>query len=48
MNHGTEAIFVSCLIQLSIKISLLIDIKMPTIICIFLFISREILILSYV
>ena len=38
----------SCSTQLSVKLSLLINIKMPTIVGIFIFISREIFMLSYV
>ena len=46
---GPEVINIfSCSTQLSMKISLLINMKMPTIIGIFIFISREIFILSYI
>ena len=38
----------SCSTQLSMKFSLLINMKMPTIADIFIFISREIFMLSYV
>ena len=38
----------SCSTQLSMKFSLLINMKMPTIVGIFIFISREIFMLSYV
>ena len=38
----------SCSTQLSMKFSLLINMKMPTIVGIFIFISRENLTLSYV
>ena len=38
----------SCSSQLSTKFSLLINMKMPTIVGIFIFISREICMLSYV
>ena len=37
----------SCSNQLSMKFSLLINMKMPTIVGIFIFISREIFMLSY-
>ena len=39
---------VSCATQLSMKVSLLINTKMPTIVGIFVFISREKFMLSYV
>ena len=46
---GPEVIeLFSCSTQLSMKISLLINMKMPTIVGIFIFISREIFMLSYV
>ena len=46
---GPEVIkLFSCSTQLSTKISLLINMKMPTIVGIFIFISREIFMLSYV
>ena len=38
----------SCSTQLSMKLSLLINMKMPTIVGIFIFISREIFMLCYV
>ena len=38
----------SCSTQLSMKFSLLINMKMPTIVGIFIFISREIFMLNYV
>ena len=38
----------SCLTQLSMKFSLLINMKMPTIVGIFIFITRAIFMLSYV
>ena len=38
----------SCSTELSMKFSLLINMKMPTIVGIFIFISRENLMLSYV
>ena len=38
----------SCSTQLSMKFSQLINMKMPTIVGIFIFISREIFMLSYV
>ena len=38
----------SCLFQLSIKFSLLINMKMPTIVGIFIFMSREIFMFNYV
>ena len=48
-KSGPEVIkFFSCSTQLSMKFSLLINMKMPTIVGIFIFISREILMLSYV
>ena len=37
-----------CSTQLSMKFALLINMKMPTIVGIFIFISREIFMLSYV
>ena len=39
--------FSSCSIQLSMKFSLLINMKMPTIVGIFIIISREISMISY-
>ena len=49
MSLGPEVIKVfSCSTQLSMKFSLLIDMKMPTIVGIFIFISRENFMLSYV
>ena len=46
---GTKAIkLFSISMQLSMKFSLLINMKMPTIVGIFIFISREIFMLSYV
>ena len=47
---GPEVIkpFFSCSTQLSMKFSLLINMKMPTIVGIFIFICREIFMLSYV
>ena len=46
---GLEVIkLFSCSSQLSMKFSLLINMKMPTIVGIFIFISREIFMLSYV
>ena len=46
---GPEVIkLFSCSTQLSMKFSLLINMKMPTIVGIFIFISKEILMLSYV
>ena len=46
---GTEAIkLFSCSTQLSVKFSLLIHMKMPTIVGIFIFINREMFMLSYV
>ena len=46
---GPEVIkLFSCSTQLSMKFSLLINMKMPTIVGIFMFISREIFTLSYV
>ena len=46
---GLEVIkLFSCATQLSMKFSLLINMKMPTIVGIFIFISREIFMLSYV
>ena len=48
-QSGPEVIkHFSCSTQLSVKFSLLINMKMPTIVGIFIFISREILVLSYV
>ena len=49
-NSGLEVIklFFSCSIQLSMKFSLLINMKTPTIVGIFIFISRENFMLSYV
>ena len=43
--QGYKTIF-SCSTQLSMKFSLLINMKMPTIVGIFIFISREIFMLS--
>ena len=40
--------FFSCSTQMSMKFALLINMKMPTLIGIFIFISREIFMLSYV
>ena len=46
---GPEVILLfSCSTQLSMNFSLLINIKMPTIVSIFIFISRDIFMLSYV
>ena len=46
---GLEVIkLLSCSTQLSIKLSLLINMKMPTIAGVSIFISREIFMLSYV
>ena len=46
---GPEVIkLCSCSTQLSMKISLLINMKMPTIVGIFIFISREIFVLNYI
>ena len=51
-SHKTSGLEVikpfSCSTQLSMKFSLLINMKMPTIVGIFIFISRENLMLSYV
>ena len=47
MPRGYKMFF-SCLTQLSKKFSLLINMKMPTKIGIFIFISREIFTLSYI
>ena len=48
-NAGSEVIkCFSCSSQLSMKFSLLINMKMPTIVGIFIFISREIFMLIYV
>ena len=48
MGPGPEVIKrFSCSTQLSMKISLLINMKMPTIVGIFIFISRDIFMLSY-
>ena len=49
VQSGPEVIkYFSCSSQLSMKFSLLINMKMPTIVGIFIFISREIFMLSYV
>ena len=48
LKYGSEVIFFSCSTQLSMKFSLLINMKMPTIVGIFIFISRETFMLSYV
>ena len=49
ISYGPEVIkLFSCSTQLSMKFSLLIDMKMPTTVGIFIFISREIFMLSYV
>ena len=46
---GPEVIkLFSCSTKLSTKFSLLINMKMPTIVGIFIFISREIFMLSYI
>ena len=48
-HPGPEVIkLFSCSTQLSMKFSLLIDMKMPTIVGIFISISRELFMLSYV
>ena len=48
-NTGSKVIkLFSCSTQLSMKISLSINMKMPTIVGIFIFISREIFVLSYI
>ena len=48
-QSGSEVIkLFSCSTQLIMKFSLLINMKMPTIVGIFIFISREIFMLSYV
>ena len=48
LTPGSEVIkLFSCSTQLSMKISMLINMKMPTIVGIFKFISREIFMLSY-
>ena len=47
-SPGPAVIFFSCSTQLSIKFLLLINMKMPTIVAIFIFISREIFMFSYV
>ena len=48
-GSGPEVIkLFSCSTQLSMKFSLLINMKMPKIVGIFIFISREIFVLSYV
>ena len=49
LQSGPEVIkLFSCSTQLSMKISLPKNMKMPTIVGIFIFISREIFMLSYV
>ena len=49
LKTGTEVIkLFSSLTQLSMKFSLLMNMKMPTIVGIFIFISREILMLRYI
>ena len=48
-RSGPEVIkFFSCSTRLSMKFSLLINMKMPTIVGIFIFISREIFMIRYV
>ena len=48
LRPGPEVIkLFSCSTQLNMKFSLLINMKMPTIVGIFIFISREIFLLSY-
>ena len=47
-DQAQGSIFFSCPTQLSMKFSLLINLKMPTIVGIFIFISREIFTLSYI